>query len=745
MEIAQFGSTPYDPGRLAERPAPLARFMPPVPAGVVTHWLQTNVPPGSIVLDPFGTLPSLPVEAARAGYRVLVAASNPIARFLLETAASPPDADDLQVALADLAASRKGDQRLEPLMQSLYATSCANCGRTVTAQAFIWDREEDELVARVYSCPHCGDHGERPVAEEDLVNASRVSARGLHMAWALERVAPLKDPDRPLAEEALEVYLPRAVYALFTLINKLDGLPTTPERRRLLTALLISACDRANNLWTYPSGRERPRQLSTPPRHFEYNVWQALEDGVQDWSQPDPAVPLTYWPQHPQPGGISLFEGRLKDLAADLEQLNPAGILMSLPRPNQAYWTLSAIWSAWLWGRESLGPFASVIRRRRYDWAWHTTALHAAFSRLAPQIAPGTPMLGLSSEAEPGMFSAAMTAAQLTGFDLTGLAFRRETGQAQITWTRRSGPQGVDTRDPETIVQEAARDVLVQRGEPGHYMYLHAAAMAALAQTGCLDNLASTPAEIHTAAQDITQKGLSYRRGFLRFEGSPHSLEVGRWWLTDPDKAAPPLSDRVEETFCTLLQDNPGCDIPELDAALCARFPGLLTPSSRLLEACLESYGKAVDETDRWELRPEDLPETRQNDQEEVSRLLTQIGARLGYQSEGQIPLMWMDERGRPAFSFYILTTAAIGKVLLSHPHAPQTAFLVLPGSRANLVLFKQRRDPRLEKIINEGWRFLKFRHLRRLSESPLLNRENLDDQFALDPLTYTQPQIALL
>ena len=45
---------------------------------------------GSWVLDPFGFSPRLALEAARAGYRVLVTVNNPITRFLLEMSARPP-------------------------------------------------------------------------------------------------------------------------------------------------------------------------------------------------------------------------------------------------------------------------------------------------------------------------------------------------------------------------------------------------------------------------------------------------------------------------------------------------------------------------------------------------------------------------------------------------------------------------------------------------------------------------------
>ncbi len=99
VETPLFGSLPFTPGRPDPRPHPLGQFLPPIPAGVVRDWLTENVAPGAWVLDPFGTLPNLPVEAARAGYRVLVAVNNPLVRFLMEMAATPPTEDDLRVAL----------------------------------------------------------------------------------------------------------------------------------------------------------------------------------------------------------------------------------------------------------------------------------------------------------------------------------------------------------------------------------------------------------------------------------------------------------------------------------------------------------------------------------------------------------------------------------------------------------------------------------------------------------------------
>ena len=99
----------FIPGATRAADIPLSRFLPPLPAGVVSTWLADNLEPGAWLLDPYGASPHLAVEAARAGYRVAVAANNPIARFLIDILAQPPTADELRGAMAELAAARRNE------------------------------------------------------------------------------------------------------------------------------------------------------------------------------------------------------------------------------------------------------------------------------------------------------------------------------------------------------------------------------------------------------------------------------------------------------------------------------------------------------------------------------------------------------------------------------------------------------------------------------------------------------------
>ena len=778
------GTFSFLPGQIPAHPGPLARFLPPTPEGSAATWLVENIPPGSWIIDPFGASPRLAVEAARAGYRVLVAANNPIERFLIELTANPPVENELRAALADLAATQKSGERIEPHLRALYRTECAQCGQMAEAEAFIWERSAAAPSVKIYRCPACGDSGEHPVTSADVEHSNQFSSTGLHRMRALERVTPLDDPDRSLAEEALDTYLPRTIYALITIINKLESLSAL--RKRAITALLLPVLDQTNSLWSYPASRARPRQLSTPPRFREQNVWRALESALGQWStsmQGLPPAALTIWPdQPPASGGICLFEGPLRELAEQLDQpanepCEIAAALGAIPRPNQAYWTLSALWAGWLWGHQAAAHFKSVLRRRRYDWAWHSTALNAALKNLAQIIQPGTAFLGLIGETEPGYLTASIVAAQLSGFELKGLALRSEQDQAQILWERAVGepPIVTEAQSRSTALQAIVRNLQL-RGEPADFQQLHAAALEGMAQSHAfVTSPLDSPADVLGRVQELIPAALANRQVITHLGGSKSSPETGLWWLTSPSQteqkaeaeATVSLADQVEIAFVRYLQNHPGCTYEEIDRAMCIDFPGLLTPEQALVQECLVSYGEKQLDGIHWQSRPQDDPRERRSDLQSIMTLIKDLGSRLGFfvteqeiaASPGQ-PLRrliyWAPVEGKPSYIFIVVASTVIGNLVfpskdnpfyLSDPVKLQAVrrVIVMPGGRANLIAYKLEHNPILKQAIEADWQLVKFRHIRRLSEDANLNRSNLDSRLVLDPLAYTDQQLPLL
>jgi hypothetical protein len=722
----------YLPGDESSDPAPLSRYLPPVADGVASTFLAQHIGPEGWVLDPFGASPRTVLEMVRAGYRVLVAVNNPVIRFLIEMAASPPSQADLRAALSELASVRKGDERLENHLPSLYLTECTKCQRQVTAEAFVWERDSGELVARIYRCP-CGESGEFPATDADKARAASLAATdSLHRARALERVATPEDPDRFHAQEALECYLPRAVYAIITIINKLDSLSLPADRRRALLALLLTACDDVNSLWTPQAERPRPKQLTISPRFLEKNVWLALERSVDLWAGGGKPVELTNWPSIPgEAGGLCLFEGPMRSLAPHLKDMAIGAIVTVLPRPNQAFWTLSALWTGWLWGREAASMFKTVLRRRRYDWNWQAAALYAALKNLSDRLPLNAPLFALIPELEPAFLSAALLAASGAGFDLNGLALRTRDDPAQVMWNRKAfSHQNRETNeiDPETVDQ-AIRSALRERREPAPYLHLHAAGLAAMAG----DQSLRWREEALTRINAPIQAALA-GPGFIHYANSKNP-ETGLWGLADWDEGIVPLSDRAEMVIVRALQKNPGISRARLETILNTELPGLLTPSLGLIREVLTSY--AVEENGGWTLRLEDSPIARRTDLETAAQSLSILATRLGYSIERQESpqrlILWQ-ESGQTAYAFHLLASAVAGQLIRRRAYQAECSLLVIPGGRAGLLSYKLGRDPSL-KSEAEGWRIVKLRLLRRLAEVNDLTRERFEKELSSDPI----------
>jgi hypothetical protein len=826
-------------GVAIKKQEPLSRYLPQIPDGVISTWLSKNVSRGSWILDPFGASPRLIVEAARAGYRVLVTANNPIARFLTEVTANPPKIEDYKSAFAELAGSYKANERIEPHIRSLYNTRCVRCGQIVSAEAFLWEHGGSSPYARIYSCPSCGDSGEHPCVPFDTEVLSQFSSSGLHKARALERVVASSDQDRIHVEQALSVYIPRALYALITIINKIDALDISPTGRKCLSMLLLHAFDQGTAMWRYPGQRERRRQLTIPRQFRENNIWDALEQGIHLWSarilgDTGTSIPQSLWPEEPpESGGICIYEGRLLSISNEISKVNIQAVCTTIPRPNQAFWTLSALWAGWLWGREAVGSFKSVLHRQRYDWGWHTTALTTVFKVLANILDPSTPILGLLSEAEPGFIGSSLVAARIAGCNLRGISIRSEENQAQLLWNCQRNSEILPDRSSLTELGIiAAKKYLESRGEPTSYLNSISAALTNIVQSSSIrqekpssnievpdeplilktsEENEPTPTMVYSKVYNSAREALTYRSGFLQFNFQeisptdpivrnqpiqetmfPLEIEkiqsdeteniVGEYkdteselisekerltrssdvtestfiWLRDKiEFSIPTITDRYEIALVDYLKSHDACTTDEIGSVMCELFRGLYTPDPEFIRICMESYGeKIMNEDPLWKFRQEDNPSMRQVDVENAKRSIYQLAKllKVNYSDhdagEKTTAITWMDISGELVYSFYPITTAVISDLVLLNEKSAKKGIIVLPGSRANLVIYKLHRDPRLSKAFNPNqgnWQFLKFRHLKSLTENPLVTRANFDQLLTLDPLTYSTPQLRLI
>jgi hypothetical protein len=298
------------------------------------------------------------------------------------------------------------------------------------------------------------------------------------------------------------------------------------------------------------------------------------------------------------------------------------------------------------------------------------------------------------------------------------------------------------------LIREAGLKSLEEAGEPQHTLHIYGAGMANLAQAGypVNDSQMEDAGEYFSQLLVDFEENIAYRQGFL------HYPIIESWWHQEMAFSPPTLSDQVEiKLVQILLENNQSVEETKLVQEIYNAFPGPITPRFSLIEACLRSYAEGVPgQPQLWKLRKSDRPANRVQDLREMEEIITSIGIDLGYRSsKGEAPenlslVIWDDSGGDPE-RFYISASGLLSKIVKSDLKDMKKGWIVLPGSRAGLVHFKMRQNPVLGEIIEKDWRFIKYRHLRRLHGQSGLTQENIEERFSLDPFTSDSPQIPLI
>ena len=720
-------------------PIPFERYLPLTAAGVVKNWLGRHTDPGAWVLEPIGASPASVLEMAETGYKVLVAVNNPVTAFEIEIMARAPTKSEFESVLGELAVQKKSTERLGSHIQNLYLSNCASCGHEVMVESFIWHKGDSTPRARVYRCPACGDEGEHPVSDVDLKRLTAPErADKLHRAMALEKVPQGTRSARENLEELLDIYHPRPLYALFTLINKVEGMSLTATKRALLDALLLSALDAGHSLWPAGEGTERPRVVNIPGEYYEHNLWMAMEQAVDLWSRRKKPVPLTRWPELPKANGICLFQGRMRDLLQQKSEILPDNIVCVIPRPSQVFWSLSTLWTSWLWGKEQAVNFKNVLERQRFDWYWHANALQSALAPAARMVKPAGRVFTLLPEPAPGFVSAAIEAGCASGLQLSGLGWKDEQQPIEMEWITRPGGSEAKKVNLHRIIHEAIHDCLSEVGEPCRYLKLYTAVNQALAENGAFPTtIPQLTYETASAIHGEIAKVFADRKFLRRLVNSAQDVESGYWWLVQPEGCQAPLADRVETEIAAWLQKGEPLIATDLHKTMNTRFPGFLTPPVDLVLHCLRSYADFDPARQAWQIRSNEEMDKRKQDLADSRALLSDLATRIGFSAEGENPISWTDpaEPDQIVYRLFLSSSANIGRFSREETGTTESVFL-LPGSRSALLRYKIDRDPFLREKVAKGWHFLKFRALRELARRKDISRDLWDLFIDSDPIS---------
>jgi hypothetical protein len=354
-------------------------------------------------------------------------------------------------------------------------------------------------------------------------------------------------------------------------------------------------------------------------------------------------------------------------------------------------------------------------------------------------------LLGLLAEAEPGFFSAFVSGAKCSGFNLEGAAYRREDKIFQTYWKPHLHMQPPAEEQVSKVVKNSLIAYLNSHNEPIDYFGLFNQALFTYERMNeTIKNSNSQPGKYQKQFLDLFTEILSDIKIWKRFKFQEKNPESGYWWLKNPEPVSHlTLSDRIELAVLDFLNKHTRCRFIELDNYLCSIFKGFYTPSRDLIQNCLISYASQSNESSSiWSLNDNEKSNARLKDIEQIKISLVEIGKKLGFIPKPGQRLFWENNQGEPIYEFVILSTAVIGPFCLDTSFwKAKNKFIILPGSRSQLLHFKKEHDPRLEELFNQEFHFLKFRHIQNMMGRTHLNLTEWNELIELDPPDFIEPK----
>ncbi|MBM3137700.1 MAG: hypothetical protein FJZ98_05885 [Chloroflexi bacterium] len=731
----------YLPPKDGLYPSPLDRFLPPFPKAVISTWLKEHTKQGDLIIDPLGSNPMLALEVASANRKVMFARNNPVLWLILEVLASSPTEKEISAAVSKLLLSRQGGVTLEEQLKAIYISRCFDCGESIQPDGYIWNEGAVTPILKVYQCPACGAQGEKPVNDEDIQSLRNLGNIGLQRTRAFQRAASDDEYECQTIDHALDCYLPRSIFTLMLLVNRLDRLDVKKEEKLLLQAVLLSIFDDGNSLWYWPLRDHRPLQLNVPSRYFERNLFLSLESGHEKWQSPFGKIDVCYYPQMPNTeGGICLYQRRLADQENFLADLMPQACTTVFPRPNQAFWTLSALWSGWLWGRNGSIPMRSALARRRYDWYWFAQAISSTMIPVARKIGDESTVFGLFPEATANFYLGLSCGMNTAGFHLDGYAYRPSRDMIQNHW--QTGSKSTDIELPD--IRKLIKDLLIERGEPASFNEF---LMSVISEFFIQGAIAKEISQIDEGLLKQIQENITLQLRDEHFTLAYATNQPGgsKWWLVDAREAKSPLAERVELFIKNFLETHPNVNLHDVERVTCQEFRGRLTPSPELIHSVIVSYSLFL-EPSRVEikLRGQEEESQRISDLREACILLKKTGKTLGFDVKGPElgVIEWRNEKRSIISRFFLKSSCDIMDQLINTPEEEAILnIFVLPGSRSRLIAYRMREDPRFTSALSNNWHFLKFRHLRRLAAMDNLTFDLWKDLLDGDPLLWEAPE----
>ncbi len=533
----------------------LERLAPPPPDNLVAAEIDARTSPGDIIVELHGRGGWVARSGVNRLRRVYDMEASALTRLVAEIVLRPPDLRHLDAALNALAVQPRGNVGLRQAVNDPFTSTCANCGRPVIVEEFIWDGVASAPSRKSYRCTACrvGEVRLAPVTREDVERAQETD--DTVASAALRRRFPTPDPDHTLPDQLLDLYTPRTLVAIQGIIERIESDLRAQSIQAALRLAVVHILLPSSRLNSYPgrgaalrisAGRVRPL---ADRQWRERNPWLLFEEGcrvVRAFAQrlegaatghiqarvgtdlgmllDGTANVIVRQGNAASPGGALRLPHR-HDIPGTLDPRSRIRLVLTQP---PIHWTPENLGFAYLATAMALGPEeASSLPLEalfgpppRTEWAWDAAALRRSLAGVGRVLADDARVVLMLDRTGPGGLVSGVLGGVGAGYRLDR-AVLAETGE-EISGTLEFAPPqserpldhdlpelppALDPAAPfqletvEAAVSDVAVAVLQARGEPARFERLLGEVLIGLDRMGHLRRLVGTRTFSETEAR----------------------------------------------------------------------------------------------------------------------------------------------------------------------------------------------------------------------------------------------------